>query len=685
MNGIGQPREWQAPPPEAPESYRLGWLNEATEQGAAWLQNQRGARDWKAALDIISGGESSKDLLDYRSHLSGRRLKTNIRTVVSGLANIRPLWGFRANEAFASYAEALNKTTWALYLENYWDQSIKECLAWAATTCTGFARPVWRRNLQGEGNLQIDTFGMPCVLPVQLPRDGNYQNAYAVTLLDEMPIFEAHWRFRDFQDRLKPTTSRYWYSPAVRKSAERNSWKRLLSFFRVRNEDKLTDQYIPVRWTTINDLRINDSGQRIPMGQPGSSWYYEVPSYGDEISDGAGGMRKADENDCKLYPQRRVIASSEDCIMYDGPGFNWDGQLDLVPFTVDRWPWEPIGFSMVHDGWELQKAIDKIDRGAMDKINAQQDPPLGYPIGGVTKEEAESFDPLAPRTRIGYDEQAVDMPFKLAVPLEALHIGQEALGVRQIFQDELDYTLQTRDVVEMAKARALGKGMDSMEALISAYGPIVKDIARGMEKSLGMLGSQIGWRILQYMPTARLMQYADPKTLALSVWDYDPASIVPSHLPGEDPHQEDQTPRASGYSLMQRAKWFAKNIRFFLMPHSVHETTQMTMRLGYMQLRQRGYPISAATVMNAWDVPNVGQPDGNTEQQMFFSEKEEEIIKAARLKKIVDTLGIDQGLMGPGGGPPQGKGRGGGRPNADSAAPQLKQKGDGRSVVTTSQ
>jgi hypothetical protein len=110
----------------------------------------------------------------------------------------------------------------------------------------------------------------------------------------------------------------------------------------------------------------------------------------------------------------------------------------------------------------------------------------------------------------------------------------------------------------------------------------------------------------------------------------------------------------------------------------------MTMRLGYMQLRQRGYPISAATVMNSWDVPNVGQPDGNTEQEMFWSEKEEEIVKAARMQKIVQEMGIEQGLGGPGG-PPPGKGKGGGRPNTDSAPPSLKTKGDGRSVVATSQ
>jgi hypothetical protein len=156
--------------------------------------------------------------------------------------------------------------------------------------------------------------------------------------------------------------------------------------------DKLNDVYIPIRWTTIIDHRINDTGYRQPMGETGSPWYYEVPSLGDDIPDGHGGRRKADENDARMYPYRRLMISSEKCIMYDGPAFNWHGELDLIPFTVDKWPWEPMGFSMVHDGWEIQKALDQIDRGTMDKIAAQLDMPLAYDINAVDKREAEQFD-----------------------------------------------------------------------------------------------------------------------------------------------------------------------------------------------------------------------------------------------------------------------------------------------------
>lgn len=679
------PREWQAPPADATEKYRLGWRREAVEQGQAWTEAQRGFADWRKSLDIISGKESQRDLLNYRSQLSGHRLKTNIRTMISGLANIRPLWGYNAGEAFKSYALALNKTTWALYLENSWDQAIKEVLAYAAATCTGFVRPVYRRDLQGRGNPELLTYGQPCVLPVQLPANGDYQRAYAVTLMDETPIYEAHWRFPIYQDKIRPTASRYWYSSAIRQAANNNASKRRrISLFGTRTDgDKLSDQYVPIYWTTINDSEINTSGVRRAMGEPGSSWYYEVPSYGQEIPGPDGKTRKADENDARLYPYRRLMISTEDCIMYDGPAFNWHGQLDLVPFCLDRWPWEPMGFSLVHDGWELQKSIDQIDRGCMDKVRALQDLPLGYPIGGVTEKEAEAFDPMEPRTRIGYDEQTVDEPFKPAVPVEVYKIHQEELAMRQAYTEELDYLFQTRDLVELGKARALGKGMDQLEALIAAQGPIVKDISRGMEMSLGMVGSQIGWIILQYMNTARLMQYVGPEGLSLEVFDYNPSSIIPSHMPGELAHDADQNPMPSMQTAMQRARWFASNVRYWIMPHTIHEMTQMTHRLLLLQLRQRGGPISWSTIFNACDVPNVKTAEGNDEQSKFYAEKEEEIEHAARLQKIVQSVGIDQGLIPPGG-QQNGSSKKGGRPPSGQAAPQIKQKGDGRPVVSES-
>ncbi len=691
------PMEWQVPQPEASESYKIGWLNEAVEQGQSWIESQRGYSDLRKGLDILSGIGDKASLLDYRSQISGRRLKTNIRVVIAGLSNIRPIWGFNAQKDYADYAMMMNKVSRALYLEGYWDQNVKEALAYAAATCTGWMRPVATRAQAGRGHWKIKllTYGMPCVLPVQVPSDGDFQEAYCVSLLDEVPIYMAHAKFPLYQDRLHPTSSRYWYSPEIRGAARSNAQKRATNWALGRSgkgKDNLNDLYIPIRWTTIIDHSINTTGFRQPMGEPGASWYYEVPSLGDDIPNGKGGVRKANENDARMYPYRRMIISSEDCVLYDGPAFNWHGELDLIPFTIDKWPWEPIGFSMVHDGWELQKSLDKVDRGTMDKIGAQLDMPLGYDINAVDKREAEQFDPMEPRARIGFDGSQVDKPFASPVPPETYRIEPEIMAWREALQAELDYQTQSRDVVELGKAQALGKGMDQLEALISANGPLVKDMSRSMENSLGKVGSQIGWLILQYMPTSRLMQYVGLDGMTPQVFDYKPDSIIPSHMPGEVIHDANEQMVPSKFSVQERARWFGENIQFYLMPHSVHEITQMTYRLMLLQLRQRGAPISWATIMQSCEVPNVKEPEGNTEQEKFQAEKAIEIEQMVKAQFLIKMLGIEDGLVqatAPSVAQNTPKANGstsqGGRPATLATAPHIEQKGDGRPVTSTSQ
>jgi hypothetical protein len=686
-------KDWQVPRADAVESKKLGWLNSATEEGQIWLKSQRGSRDFRKALDILSGREEPVKQIEYRSNIRTNRLKRNIRDIVGALSNIRPIWGYHSdNKAFTSYAGMMNKVSRALYLEQFFDQSIKEAIQWAAATGTGWVRPVYRRNRAGtgKGNVQLLTYGAPSVLPVQLPSNNDWQEAYAVTLLDEMPIYMAHSMFPDYQDRLTPTASQYWYASEIHTAASGNLWKRIFSMFNRAENSPLSDLYIPIRYTTIVDLSINHTGQTVSMGEPGSPWYYEVPSFGTQIAAGTDEngnplFRKANENDARLYPYRRLMISSEKCLMYDGPAFNWHGELDLVPFCVDDWPFEALGFSLVHDGYDLQCAINDLERGMMDKYRAQLDLPLGYDINSVSKREADQFDPMQPRARIGYDGSQVDKPFSPVVPPEVYRVEPELIAAVKHYEETMDYQHAIRDVMALAKARALGKGMDNLEALVEAAGPIVKMISRSVERSLSRIGVQLKFLILQYFDTSRVMQYIGEDGVSQEIFDYDPVNLVPSHMPGErtttGPGEERAVP--SQYSRIQRARWFAENLRFFIMPHSVHEITQMTYRLMLLQMRQRGLPIDSKTIMEACDVGNFGNhPEGNTIWERYWNEKKEELLEMLKIKKVAEDMGIAP----PGGGPTAGgssKGKGG-RPPSGQAPPQIFQKGDGRSGIKES-
>jgi hypothetical protein len=378
-----------------------------------------------------------------------------------------------------------------------------------------------------------------------------------------------------------------------------------------------------------------------------------------------------------MYPYRRLIISSENCIVYDGPAFNWHGELDLIPFNLDKWPWEPMGFNMVHDSYKIQKAIDTIDRGTMDKIVADLDRPLAYNMNAVSRREANQVDLMQPRQRIAFDGDAVDKPFVGIAPDDVYKVSAESLNFRKELQADLDYTLQTRDIVELGKARALGKGMDQLEALINANGPRVKDMSRGMERSVTMLANQVKYLVLQYMDTARLIPFITEAGLN-QVFDYDPSSIVPSHLPGEDTEDATKQPLASPTARVQRARWFAQNLQFTMTPHSIHELHQMTYRLMLLQMKQRGAPIPWCDIMEANDIPDVKHEPGSTTQERFYAEQEDQLEESLKIAAIAKGLGLDPAALGGGGKKPEG------RPATAQQSPQMKHKSDGRPVVSES-
>jgi hypothetical protein len=659
----GKLHEWQCPPAAAPPERRLGWLNENTESGMDWLKRQRGHTDWRRALDVISG-RVGPEPVKYRSSLNTNHLKRNIREVVGTLAKLRPLWGYSSdNPAFAPNAELFNLYVRAWWLETYADVKIKEALQYAAATSTGWIRPVYSRDFggQGQGAVRLLSYGAPCILPTQLPPSGDFQQAYAMTILDEMPIYMAHGMFPRYQSELRPTSSLYWYSNEIRRSAQGNLWQRMFSFGKSSSAlPGIGDLMVPIRYTYVIDLTRNTTSRDIPMGEPGTSWAYTVQP-GD-----------------LLYPYRRLLISSESVVLYDGPSFDWHGRFPAVPFSTDHWPWEPLGFSMVRDGYDIQQSMTEIERGTMDKERAKLDLPLAYDINSVTKKEAQQFDPMQPRVRAGFDGAQSSKPFEMVVPPEVYATSAETLKFYELLREAMDSQHGIHDALALAKARGAG---DDLEKILESAGPIVEDMSRSMEPPMREIADQVKFLSLQYVPPARFMQVVGEDAMTMEPFDYDPDTMVPSHLPGEDPGTK-TAPKESPTGKIARARVFASALRFVITPRSLHEITQMSQRLMLIQLKKAGIQIDSQTIADACNVPNYGHIKGSTVREKFENEQELNLMFAARMKELGMSL-TEQGAMNPAGAAAGGKQQEG-RPPSGQEAPALKEKPNGRSTITES-
>ena len=701
---------WQSPIFEADDTKKLAFCKQAIESGIRWNEEQCSSNNVQRSLDILSGKTGGSVSGKWASITTGD-LKRSVREIIETLADIRPFWGYQTdNDAFRAEANMMNKVTKAVYLESFVDRSIRDALQFAAISGAGFIYPYYSRSKfgSGEGEFVFKALGQPDVLPVQLPRDKCYQKAYIVTLAIPFGIADAHARFPLFQDKLRPFAKKRYGKTAggeQRRGYDQNRW-------RMHSLETQLEQFTDIFFTYILDLRINYGsvdeqgnpilddegnpiGKELAMGQEGTSWFYKVPWVGQMIErfeDGRMVTRPASEDDCRVYPQRRLMISCDSALMYDGPAFDMHGMVPLVPFYLDDWAWEGTGYSLFRGTADTQDAIDDLVRAVYRIAMARAAPGKSYNIditGGkegakISSRQAEALDPFDPNQTWGVDGDTKEPVMRPPMPEWCYNIPEWVSKHIEMLQGTISKQLGLDQIQSLQKLKA---NIDDPEKLLDAEGPVAIGSSRSMEMGLRDLGEMQKYNIIQYMTTPRVMQYVGATGIAPDVFDYAPDMITPSHLPGEQTIDTDGQHVESKTDPMTRAKTFAKNLRFFITPHSLHYIAQKQMKLNLLALIGKGVPIDPETIAAQFDLPNWGSIEGSTIKEKVFNWMKEQLEQKADLAKLEKGLGL--------GPPPEEAGKpgphpgqaGAGRPSTNKTAPKAKQKGTasgGRVVLSTS-
>lgn len=699
---------WQAPPFEAPDEKKFGFIRQAIDEGIKWVSEHCDQQAMQKAIDCIAG-KSGATVSSQWSKFTTGDLKRGVVEVVEALADIRPFWGYNtANAAFKDYADMMSKTAKSIYAEYFVDRAVKDALQFAAATQCGFIHPIWSRDMfgMGCGSFRFMALGQPDVLPVQLPRDRDYQRAYIVTIALPMGVAEAHARFPLYQQYLKPFARKKY--GRTKGGEERRTWDQ--NRWKMHNLDTQLEQFCDVYYSYILDLRINYGalddqgkpildeegnpvGKELEMGEPGTSWYYKVPYVGQQITRFEGGRtvtRTATEDDCRVYPQRRLMISCDGALMYDGPAFDWHGMVPLVPFYFDKWPWGDAN-SLFDGTYHVQDAIDDLARSIYRVAMARARPGKTYNMdittgdknAKLTSRQAEMIDPFSPDVTWGVDGDIKEPVLRPPMPEWCYNIPEWLFKVIEILQGAIMRQLGLDQIKALEQMRS---SLTDPEQLMDMEGPIVMGTSRSMEQGMRDLGVMVMYLILQYMTTAQVMQIVGAEAIAPEVFDYSPEMVIPSHLPGEQTIDAEGKATTSGADVFTRAKNFAKNIKLFITPHSLHYIAQNKFKLNILAAQGRGIVLDPETMANAFEIPNWGTIEGSTVKEKVFNWAKEQLSEKADIMKLQQALGMvpPPGAEGDGKpGPDKGKG---GRPQTAQHPPRLKQKGmasGGRPVVTT--
>lgn len=670
----------------------MGWIEEQIREGEGFLESQSCYKDLGNNLRVFDAVFRDKT----KSTLVSNKLKYNIRKFCETLAEVREIAGFGSDiPAYKQMAEMLTKVSKSVYLESDFPYQILKVLQYATVMGVGYLWPKVRASEYGYGprEMVFDALGLLDVVPVQIPsRTNDIQDAYAITIYDYMPIAEAYGRFPLFQGKLQTVGPR---SYKTQLQARRQDYAERFRFgMQGRSFGNL---YTEIRYTFVRDLRVNNTGYELPMGDPGTTWFYKVPYVGQQIFGGIRNgqpyTRPAMVEDCRVYPNLRLMITSNglDRPMYDGPAFDWDSKMPVIQYTVDDWAWEPLGRSLVGDVATIETTIRKLERKIDAVVTVTLNPPMGYNMTETGGPKIEHFDIFEEDVRLGVDGKPKET-LQSVLPDE-VRVDAQHFTFLKYLAEKQEQQLGLTDLGNLQNMK-MNIANDTADKMLESIGPIAKGIAARIEKGNKRVGERMKFLIPQWFDVQRLIEYVGPDNIAREMFDYNPDDMVPSHLPDEmigGMYPE----TASMYDRLTRAKWFVKKLRLVSVPSTLLKITAMQRQLLMLQLKRGGAPISWATVMKSLDIPNWGESQGNTEKEKWYSEELEmqklKILAQAEAMKFMQQLGIqppqDDGGKG-GGGKGAGGQHAGGRPSSGGKAPKIKQKGGAggtpRTVVSES-
>jgi hypothetical protein len=676
---------WQVPIFETDPHTRKGWVEELIQNGDRWLKSQRSIQHINDDVKLLMGH-------DQKNSLESNTLQTDIRTFVETISDLRQIatYGSKA-EQFKKHVETYNGVIKHIFWDSHFPQQSRKALQYAMLG-RGY---LWVKSSRdrfgwGKNKIVFDALGPMEFLPEQLPPDNDVQGCYGGTIIRAMGIAETHARFPRFQDKLQPIARYDWKAYGTLAMARRMDFN---DRFRLGEESHDWDNhYCENRYSFIRDLRVNTTGRRLQMGFPGTTWGYEVPSLGELIVsinpfNGLPESRKATEEDCRVYPNLRLIITNPTVPvpMYDGPAFDWHGEIPAVQYDVNDWVWSPLGYSLVHGVAGVERArralLSSIDTVA--KVNL--DPPMGYDLhSGVPQEQMKKMDLLRSQ---GYRIGVNGDPKKAlqSVLPEEMKVNNEHFKQLEVLGATIKQQLGLTDITSMREMK-LNISTESFDKILENLGPIATGIAGNMSIAHGKIAYMLKFSIPQYFTTAEIMSYVGMNGVSLETFDYDPNSLIPSHLPGEMADHG-----ASKHDKMDRAKWFAQQLSIVAVPTQLLNVTQQLERMMYMLFLQKGAQVSMGTIMEKLGVQNYGSAAGDTEREKWKSEQVEELMFKLKTQMLAQSemqaAGMQPPPAPPGKGAGPGRGKGGGRPPSGKAPPKQEMRGTttGNPRVITSQ
>lgn len=673
------------------------WHSQELEKSKNFLRGQRGFRTADICMGILYGDEAVR-IPSKLSVITIKKLRRQAREAIANASNIRPRWKTKTfKNKYAEIAQIRNKLRdwwfYALFVDRY----IKESLQYAAGGGTGYLM-LWPEMDHCSGQLEIQpkSLSYKNVFPFHAGLDARIENIYGVSAWFEMPLPEAHEKWPEHIGIIKADRDIPSYFAKGFEKAKK-TWRGAYDW--ITNNKSKNSEWAPypvadIYFTWVRDNAINKSGHTIRMGDPDAHFSYSVPSlydvsgvvnkrYNGEIINSADARYglpsaiKLTRKECKLFPYRRFMITTNFGVIYDGPPIWITRRPPITSFKFEELVGEFLGISLIRDGRGLERSANNMTRAIEDSVVGRLQPPIG--IDQNLPDPIKSKLAGNVRLLIGmvfkYNTQLLSKALVTLLPSDYFNVDPNAFPFIKFLHEMSDYLMGTADFSSWQRLKQL-PASDTQESMLQNLGMLATDHERTIERSLMEMAEIFEDLAPQVYTQDRIITYLGADGISEESWDFEANSLIPKLEAGDN------------RSYAQRLQEHMRVFSLYASPHSIQERMSVTNKLTLAQLRKLDVPISDEKMYNTF------LDDGEYELSLkqFNAERQAKILQAAMLqKKLAEanqeadphnqlTNHLTDLIRG------DGKGAGG-RPANNSTPPRLEQKKDqdgvDRSTIAT--
>lgn len=570
----------------------LGWLHEAIEEGERINRSDPSYDVIERAQLYVTGEQLSpeRQRLKYLPQVTINETRKTIQAHVSALTDLKLAFGWKSlNPQYSAQSDLLNRLAVAEWITTMADIELGNCVKLSLAAGTGDLVVDWDPHAALGGANSFSARDPRDTLPIRPSMGRSVQTWEGLILREEHTVNALR--------RMYPT-----YAPLFRPASD-TALGRVMGRFRTAAARLLTPSdpldtlgqhgvhtrrtrsgNIVLYRTYLHDGTRNLTTNPIPLGTPGTAWAYTVPP------------------NAPLYPQGRLIVSTDEIVLYDGPNVYQHGLFPVARLMLWSVPWQFLGVPLFNDLLPVQDAINDTCNDLRLGIRQWMDPDIVYNRNAVSEATMRTLDPRRPGKRVKVTPGFGEPYAKQDGP------NPQVLAQCSELWDKL--TMKFQDLSGTANLQALLQlrqmpAADTIEKYYEALTPEIRSEARQMEAFLRDVAEMIKGNYFQFLTTAKRVALIGDAGATLDDFDYDPGTLIPALRtgdPGYTPELDaDRTTRE------QRAQFFSKQFVFIVAPNSLLAINSTDRRMMTMQNFRMGV-VDFWTYHEVMETPNVGAP-----------------------------------------------------------------------------